>query len=268
MDEKRSVLAISLILLAVLAAAVGVYFMFFRTEPAENLKGVSAPTKAEAGRAKSAQAIPIFPPTPLKDSDVLIRTLTKELSADPRLDSWLQTKDIIRKFAAAVDAIAEGRSPQKQIDFFVPQGKFQVLKKRGREFIDPISYERYNPAAEVFISFNARDCVRFYRGLKKLIQEAYRELGYPDRDFDQTLRRALLELLETPVVEGDILVEKGVKTYVLADPKLEGLSEAQKHFLRLGPQNVAAVQIKLREMALALGLPVEDLPTPRTVVGR
>jgi hypothetical protein len=182
------------------------------------------------------------------------------LSADPRLDSWLQTKDIIRKFAAAVDAMAEGRSPKKMIDFFVPQGNFQVLKKGAREFIDPISYERYNPATEVFISFNSRDCVRFYRGLKKLIQEAYRELGYPDRDFDLTLRRALLELLETPVVEGDIRVEKRVKTYRFADPKLEGLSEAQKHFLRLGPQNVAAVQIKLREMALALGIPAEDLP--------
>ena len=260
MDEKRSVLAISLILLAVIAAALGVYFLFFRSGPPENLKGVTAPGKPESGRAETAQATPVFPPTPLNDSDALIRTLTKELSADPRLDSWLQTKDIIRKFAAAVDAIAEGRSPQKQIDFFVPQGKFQALKKRGREFIDPISYERYNPAAEVFISFNARDCVRFYRGLKKLIQEAYRELGYPDRDFDLTLRRALLELLETPVVEGDILVEKRVKTYLFADPKLEGLSEAQKHFLRLGPQNVAAVQIKLREMALALGVPAEDLP--------
>jgi hypothetical protein len=66
---------------------------------------------------------------PLSDSDALIRTLTKELSADPRLDSWMQTKDIIRKFVAAVDAIAEGRSPLKQIDFFAPQGKFQVLKK-------------------------------------------------------------------------------------------------------------------------------------------
>jgi len=113
MDEKRSVLAISLILLAVIAAALGVYLLFFRSGPPENLKGVTAPGKPESGRAETAQATPVFPPTPLNDSDALIRTLTKELSADPRLDSWLQTKDIIRKFAAAVDAIAEGRSPQK-----------------------------------------------------------------------------------------------------------------------------------------------------------
>jgi len=268
MNEKRSVLAISLGLVAVLAAALGVYLLFFRLRPAEDLRAPAPQAKVQAPQAKAGPDVPLFPATPLNDSDALIRTLSKEVSADPRLDSWLQTKNIVRKFVAAVDAMAEGRSPQKHVDFFIPQGKFQVLKKRGQEFIDPASYERYNPAAEVFISFNTRDCIRFYRGLKNLIQEAYRELGYPDRDFDQTLRRAMVELLETPVVEGDIRVEKRVKTYVFADPKLEGLSEAQKHFLRLGPQNVAAVEIKLREMALALGLPAEDLPAQRTIVAR
>lgn len=268
MDEKRSVLAISLALLAVLAAAVAVYFLFFRPAPPENLKSPTPPAKGEADRVKPATDVPLLPATALGDSDALIRTLAKEVSADPRLDAWLQTRDIIRKFVAAVDAVAEGRSPQKQVDFFVPQGKFQVMKKRGREFVDPISYERYNPAAEVFVSFNARDCVRFYRGLKKLIQEAYGELGYPDRDFDQTLRRAVLELMATPVVEGDVRMEKGVKTYLFADPQLEGLSDAQKHFLRLGPQNVAAVEIKLREIALALGIPAEDLPPQRTINAR
>ena len=260
MDEKRSVLAISLILLAVLAAAVAVYFLFFSPAPAENAKSPTPPAKGEADRIKPAPDVALLPVTSLGDSDALIRTLAKEVSADPRLDTWLQTRDIIRKFVAAVDAVADGRSPRKQMDFIVPQGEFQVVKKGGRQFIDPISYERYSPAAEVFVSFNARDCVRFYRGLKKLIQQAYAELGYPDRDFDQTLRRAVLELLATPVVEGDVQVEKGVKTYLFADPKLEGLSDAQKHFLRLGPQNVAAVEIKLREIALALGIPAEDLP--------
>jgi hypothetical protein len=268
MDEKRSILAISLALLAAIALTVGVYLLFFRVKPVEDLKSGKTQPKTVTAGSETAGAIPVFPPTSLNDSDELIRQLTKELSSDPRLDSWLQTKDIVRKFAAAVDAIAEGRSPAKQIDFFIPTQKFQVLKKGGREIINPLSYERYNQAAETFVSFNAVDCVRFYRGLKGLIQEAYRELGYPDQDFDQTLRRALIELLETPVVEGDIVVERKVKTYVFAEAKLEGLSEAQKHFLRMGPLNVSAVQLKLREMALALGIPAEDLPTQRTTAAR
>jgi len=88
-------------------------------------------------------------------------------------------------------------------------------------------------------------------------------LGFLTRNFDQTMKKAILELLEVPVVEGDVRLEKKIKSYAYADPKREGLSEAQKSLLRMGPANVGAIQIKLREMALALGVPAEQMPAPR-----
>jgi hypothetical protein len=48
--------------------------------------------------------------------------------------------------------------------------------------------------------------------------------------------------------------------YAFADPKLEGLSRAQKQLLRMGPQNVRAIQGKLREIAGVLGIPDSRLP--------
>jgi hypothetical protein len=41
-------------------------------------------------------------------------------------------------------------------------------------------------------------------------------------------------------------------SYAFSDSNLEELNPAQKHFLRLGPQNMARIQIKLR--ALISGL--------------
>jgi len=41
------------------------------------------------------------------------------------------------------------------------------------------------------------------------------------------------------------------------------LNEVQKHMLRMGPQNTRKVQQKLREMALALGVPENTLPNPK-----
>ena len=43
--------------------------------------------------------------------------------------------------------------------------------------------------------------------------------------------------------------------YGYADPKLEAMPAAQKQLLRMGPENARAVQAKLREIALALGIP-------------
>ena len=57
-----------------------------------------------------------------------------------------------------------------------------------------------------------------YRLFEPLLQEAYRELGYPEGDFNRTLARAADEILAAPVVEGNIeLVEKGVG-FAFSDP--------------------------------------------------
>jgi hypothetical protein len=44
--------------------------------------------------------------------------------------------------------------------------------------------------------------------------------------------------------------------YAYADPRLEGLSPPQKQLLRMGPENVKAIQAKLREIASFLQLSV------------
>jgi len=263
MDEKRKVTLLTLAILGGLALVVAAYFLLFspRTKPAAE-PAAALPVKAEPSAA-DLESIPSFPPTTLDSSDELVRKLARELSAHARLDEWLRSKDIVRKFTAAVDNIASGVSPEKQIDFFKPQGEFKVFLIGQDEYIDPVSYDRYNLPAEIFVSFDPQEVVRIYKGLKPLFQEAYKELGYPDRDFDKTLRGAVLELLETPVVEGDVRLEKKIKSYAYADPRLEGLSDAQKAFLRMGPANVEAVAIKLRQMAAALDIPADAVPRPR-----
>jgi hypothetical protein len=51
--------------------------------------------------------------------------------------------------------------------------------------------------------------------------------------------------------------------YHYNDPRLEGLTQAQKQLVRMGAQNVRTIQRKLREIALALGIPQERLPAGR-----
>lgn len=263
MDEKRKVAVLAVVILGAIGLLVAGYFLFFAG--GEKVEPVQKPAEAVAAKEEVAggENIPVFPQTSLDSSDELIRKLAKELSSHASLDAWLQTKDLVRKFTAAIDNIAAGASPVPHIDFFKPGEPFAVYKVGPDEYIDPKSYDRYNPPTAVFVSFDAKESIRFYRGLKPLFQDAYKELGYPNKDFDLTLQKAVLELLETPVVEGDIRVEKKIKSYAFVDPKLEALSDAQKAFLRMGPANVEAIQIKLREMAQALGIPADRIPRPR-----
>jgi hypothetical protein len=266
MEESTKVIRAALIFFVLVAVGFGIYFLFFREKPKEMTPSqeVTPPT-AEAQVAEPAAKGKVLAPieVELDKSDELMRELAKGFSSNPTFASWLMTKDLIRKFVAAVDNIAQGMSPRSQVDFFSPKGRFLVITRRGKVYLDPASYGRYKPAVEVFLSLDSKACAELYRRLKSPIQQAYRDLGYPEQDFDETLTLAIIELLKVPVVQGEIRLEERVISYGISDQKLEDLSDAQKHLLRMGPENVQKIQTKLRDIALELGIPSERIPLPK-----
>jgi len=264
--SDRSVMLIAAGILLVLAAAFGIYYYAIYKKPGKAAETAAAPAvPVEEKQLAPSEPAEVSPPPAvgLDSSDAQVRRLAGELSAHPRLGAWLKSQQLIRHFVGAVDNIANGLSPRSQVIFFAPDGDFKVVKTGNVYIADPDGYSRYHPVVDVFVSLDSRRCVSLLRGLKPLCQEAYRDLGYPNQDFEATLIRAIVELLETPIVEGDIILEKAVFNYTMLDPNLENLSDAQKHLLRMGPENTEAIQTKLREMAGALGVPASRLPAAR-----
>ena len=251
MEEKKKVILTGIVFILVIAAVIIVYYLVTHKqteEPTEVADIVEEKPleKAEKEKIEPEQVEPID--ITIEESDGVLREFLKDITSDPRFTKWMGTDHLIKNFVAAVDNIAHGLSPRKQIGFFEPEGEFLVEKKEGRYLIDKDTYKRYDPVANVFSSIDTGKCVQVYRRFKPLIQEAYEELGYPDVDFDKTLERAIKELLAVPLVEEDIVLISKVKSFELRDPELESLSQAQKHLLRMGPENIRKIQSKLREL--------------------
>jgi hypothetical protein len=189
-----------------------------------------------------------------------VREHVARLSSHPTVAAWLTTDKLIRNFTVVVENISNGRTPAGQLSKVRPTGGFQVREDRGGLWIDPRTYRRYDKYADAVAGIDARGAARLYATLKPRIEDGYRDLGHPDGNVDKALERALVELMKTPVVDGDVaLVSKSV-AYEFADPKLQSLSSAQRQFLRMGPRNVRLIQAKLREIAPFLGIPPESLP--------
>lgn len=191
---------------------------------------------------------------PLQDSDPEVREVLQPASSHPVFIDWLKTEDLVRKFVAVVDNIANGQSPANHLAFLRPQENFRVKTGNGRLVIDPRSYERYDTVVTAFASLQEESLKSLFLRLRSLMDQAYRELGYPEKQFKDTLKEAITVLLQTPVVEGDIYLNKKVISYAFKDPRLERLNPAQKHLLRLGPQNTQKIHTKLRQIAAALNL--------------
>ena len=197
---------------------------------------------------------------PLDLTDPVVRELLRGLSSRPELAAWLASDGLIRNIVASVDAVANGTTPSAHLRRLAPAGPFSA-EPRGEDFvIDPRSYRRYDGIADTVSTLDADGLARAYVTLRPRLQEAYRELGYPDGNFDDAVERATVRLLQTPVVEQDVDVRPAPVLYQFTDSRLERLAPAQKQLLRMGPRNGRLIQTKLREVAAALRIPVERLP--------
>jgi hypothetical protein len=273
-NEPKKIRGLAIAILVVLTAAAAVYYFVFMKKPAapaasqEPQAELATPAGGEKAAAGGMGEPLAFPSVALGESDPAIRKFAAALSTNPEFAKWLLTKGLVRKFVVAVDNIANGLSPKPHIDFFSPSGQFRVVRTKGGTLVDEASYSRYDPVAGVVLSLDAVSAARLFRAVKPLLQEAYLDLGYPGVDFEDTLVRAMAELLGTPVVEGPVKLEQKILSFAMTDEKLEGLSPAQKQLLRLGPKGVRAAHGKIRELAAALGVLEARLPQSKTYIPR
>ncbi|MBN2320415.1 MAG: DUF3014 domain-containing protein [Acidobacteria bacterium] len=257
MGKKKTAVLVGVVVLVV--ATVAVYYFFLKPSQPPEITGSTQPEESLMSemplQEESIEPIEVE----LNKSDELVRKLVEELSSHPALAQWLMTDYLIRRFVATVDLIANGESPRRPMDFIEMDGDFQVREEDGQVFLDPAGYDRYVRIAAVLMSLDAKGCAILYKRLSPPIQQAYKEMGYPDEDFNATLKKAIFNLIETPVIRDRIYLEKGVLNYHYADPELEKLNPSQKHLLRMGPDNMSVIQAKLREIARYLGYSFQDL---------
>lgn len=256
--------------LVVIAAAAIAAWLLLGPEPGEEAPADAEPPAEEVTPApepgpEAAEEPAELPP--LEASDELVRRLAQGLSRHPELGRWLATDDLVRRFVLLADNVAVGLLPREEVPI-QPEGEFRVQEAEDGEVrrIAPESYERYDTAAAIFASLDTEGTIELYRRLNPLVDTAAQEhLGYGAERFDDTLRRAVLHLLETPVPTEPPAVQRRAVAFEYVDPRLEELSDAQKQLLRMGPQNQRAVQQKLRAVARELGVPEERIPDERTI---
>jgi Protein of unknown function (DUF3014) len=262
-EPRRKGRILAIVALLLLALGAGIYFLVWRrpVPPAAEVRTATeqavAPTAPTRPLPEAGEVINL---PPIDQTDAIVRELVTRLSSNPTVTAWLTTDKLIRNFTVVVENISTGRSPAGHLGKVRPTGGFQVREDRSGLWIDPRSYRRYDKYADAVAAIDAQGAARLYATLKPRIEDGYRDLGHPDGNVDQAFERALIELLKTPVVDGDVALASKSVSYEYADPKLQSLSSAQRQFLRMGPRNVRLIQAKLREIAPFLGIPPESLP--------
>ena len=259
---SRAPLWITAALLLLAAAIVaGVWYVRSRAANAARTgAGQSiAPVQSEVREPLGPAVEPIELP-PLVLTDPLVRELLGKLSSSPTLAAWLATDGLIRAFAVSVENVADGMSPAKHLRVLAPRAPFKTVTEGRTITIDPASYSRYDGIANAAASMDPAGLARVYSMLKPRLAEAYAELGHSGSELDTAVERAIVRLLQTPVVDGPVTLRSRVLSFKYEREDLEALTAAQKQLLRLGPRNQRIVQDEIRAIARELGIPSSRLP--------
>ena len=263
---SRAPLWIAMALLVVIVAVISVvWFRRTSTDTKRPAAGQAKPAAQSESREPLGPAVQPIDLPPLVLTDPLVREMLGKLSSSPAVAAWLATDGLIRALVVSVENVADGQTPAKHVRALAPRAPFRTVNEGKTIVIDTRSYSRYDGLANAAASMDAAGLARVYSILKPRLMEAFMELGHPAGDIDAAVERAIVVLLQTPVVDEPVTLRSRVLSYQYEREDLEAMFPAQKQLFRMGPRNVRVVQDQLRAVARELGIPFSRLP-PRPAI--
>ena len=212
------------------------------------------------------QELAELPLPPLAESDEHVSQTLGAVVGEAAAIQYFSTEDLVARTVATIDALGSRQVPGNIQAMQGPAGSFAAVENPNpREWVtneagdpipqylsDPSGYRRYVNYVEMFEAVDTSTFIGLYERNQPLFQEAWRQLGYANGDFNTRLIEVIDELLATPDVEEPYELKKPEAVYQFVDEDLESLSAGQKILLRMGSENAARVKSKLSEIRQAL----------------
>jgi hypothetical protein len=192
----------------------------------------------------------------LHESDEPVRQALAGFIDPQKLQSSIIFKNVIRRFVVTVDNLTRQKLPQNYRFVAAVPGQFAVEQgtTANHYTLSTRNYSRYNDLVSLAESVDLKQLVILYTRYYPLFQQAYEELGYPNRYFNDRLVEVIGHLLAAPEPGGPVQLVQPKVFYQFTDPDLEKLSAGQKIMIRIGPDNERRVKVILRKL---LGLLVK-----------
>ncbi|HEX7866180.1 MAG TPA: DUF3014 domain-containing protein [Variovorax sp.] len=194
----------------------------------------------------------------LPDSDARVTMALIELFGGKNVAAYVNPDGIVRRFVTTVDNLAREQAPASAWPVLPTGQRFITEGQQGQvQTIAANNAARYNAVVLLAESVNPAKAAAVYAKLYPLFQQAYEELGYPGRYFNDRLIAVIDHLLQAPEpkgpvqvrlieVKGDVPSTRPWVRYEYVDPQLQSLSSGQKIMVRMGPENERKVKASLR----------------------
>ncbi len=202
-----------------------------------------------------AEAVAPQPLPELNLSDLPVRRTLEDMLGESIVARHLVPERIVRRVVITVDNLPREKLAVQMRPVKPLGGQVAVVGDADLDekvILSAENYARYTPVIRLLQSIDAEQLAGLYLRLYPLFQQAYEELGYPDKYFNDRLVQTIDHLLETPEIGGEIELVRPKVFFEYADPGLEHRSAGQKLLIRMGAENAAVVKEKLRALRAAV----------------
>jgi hypothetical protein len=188
----------------------------------------------------------------LNQSDQVVRDSLAGLFGQRPVEQFLVPENIVRHIVVTIDNLPRKKVAVDLRPIKPTPGETVVASQGDTSTLSSANYARYAPFVHLVESSDPKTLGTVYFRLYPLFQQAYEDLGYPGRFFNDRLVEVIDHLLAAPEPQGPIELVQPKVFYQFADPRLEDLSAGQKLLIRMGPANERSLKAKLRELRAEL----------------
>lgn len=254
-----------LMLFLLIVAGVGGYYFWRQMKPAPlpplpSVPAAQTEPSPQAGAEpairhpiEEAQSAPetgkdAAPLPALAESDPTMQDALTALFGPATLDKVFYRDDIVHRFVTTIDNLPRKTVAARLMPVKPIAGPLVVTNKDGGLAIGADNAARYTAYVRMAEAIDTKKLTAVYIRYYPLLQQAYRDLGYPKGYFNDRLVEVIDDLLAAPELQAPIQLVQPKVLYQFADPELEARSAGQKIMLRMGNENAARVKAKLREI--------------------
>jgi hypothetical protein len=250
---RRRVVWLIGIIVAAAVAAGGWYWYARQQHGAAQVAPVPAPvpqpaanTEPQISHPLPAEGAPAALPA-LNDSDQVVHDSLAGVFGRNPVEQFLVPQNIVRHIVVTVDNLPRHKVAVELRPVKPTAGQAATSTQGEITTLGEANFARYAPLVRVVQNTDVKALAVVYTRLYPLFQQAYEDLGYPGKYFNDRLVEVIDNLLQTPDVPGPIQLVQPKVFWEYADPSLEGRSAGQKLLIRMGPQNARVIKAKLRE---------------------
>ena len=205
-----------------------------------------ASTEPQIANPMPAENAPAAALPALNDSDELVRDSLAGVLGRAPVEHFLAPQNIVRHIVVTVDNLPRKKVAVDLRPVRATPGQTAVSTQGEITALSEANFERYAPLVKAVQGVDVKALALVYQRLYPLFQQAYEDLGYPGKYFNDRLVEVIDHLLQAPEVPPPIALKQPRVMYEYADADLEGRSSGQKLLIRMGPANGRAVKSKLR----------------------